>query len=188
MKLTDAQWEILAPLLPRPIVRKDGKGRPWRNPRDVLSGILWILRSGARWKDLPTEYPPYPTCHRRFQAWVRNGTLKRLLRALAKDLEERGGIDLAECFIDGTFSGAKKGGSASGKPSAAKGPRSWQSQTAMVFLSPFASTAIGRTKLPSPRKLSMHLLSMVDLPDLLATKPTTAIHSTDDSDENDKLS
>src|SRR5687768_1278699 len=109
MDLTDEQWSVIEPLLPSMRVRTDGRGRPWRDPRDVLDGILWILRSGARWKDLPERYPSYQTCHRRFQRWVRNGTLKRILRALAKDLQERGGIDLSECFIDGTFAGAKKG-------------------------------------------------------------------------------
>ena len=57
MDLTDAQWTILAPLLPTPRVRRDKRGRPWRDPRDVLNGILWILRTGAPWKDLPDRYP-----------------------------------------------------------------------------------------------------------------------------------
>ena len=136
MDLTDAQWKVLGPLVPRPRRRADGRGRPWRDPRDVLNGILWVLRMGAPWKDLPERYPPYQTCHRRFQQWVRDGTLDDILCALACDLRERGGIDLSEGFIDGTFVGAKKGGSASGKRSAARGPRSWPLQTALVFLSP----------------------------------------------------
>jgi hypothetical protein len=53
---------------------------------------------------------PYHTCHRRFQAWVRDGTYERVLEALVTDLKERGGLDLSECFIDGTFVAAKKGG------------------------------------------------------------------------------
>ena len=76
MDLTDAQWAILAPLLPKPRLRRDRRGRPWRDPRDVLNGILWILRTGAPWKDLPDRYPSYQTCHRRFQRWVRAGTLR----------------------------------------------------------------------------------------------------------------
>jgi len=58
--LTDEQWEILEPLIPDPPRREDGKGRPWRDPRDVLNGILWVLRTGAPWRDLPERYPPYP--------------------------------------------------------------------------------------------------------------------------------
>jgi transposase len=62
----------------------------------------------AQWADLPERYPPYQTCHRRFQRWVREGTLERVLEGLARDLKERGGLDLAEGFIDGTFVAAKK--------------------------------------------------------------------------------
>lgn len=66
MKLTDLQWNLIAPLFetatPEPKV-----GRPATPAREVLNGVLWILRTGARWKDLPREYPPYQTCHRRFQ-------------------------------------------------------------------------------------------------------------------------
>jgi len=67
MDLTEEQWDFVEPLIPKPRRRLDGRGRPWRDPRDVLDGVLWILRTGAPWKDLPPRYPPYQTCHRRFQ-------------------------------------------------------------------------------------------------------------------------
>ena len=98
--------------------RRDGRtgaGGPRCEDRAVLNGVLWILRSGARWKDLPDRFPSYQTCHRRFQRWVRDGTLGRVLQALAEDVQERGGLDLRECFIDGTFIVAKKGGAGVGK-------------------------------------------------------------------------
>jgi len=152
MDLTNEQWAILEPLLPKPRVRRDGRGRPWRDPRDVLNGILWVLRTGAPWKDLPGRYPSYQTCHRRFQRWVDNGTLRRVLKALARDLHARGGLDLSEAFIDGSFASAKKKGGASGKPSGAKGPRSWPLQTALVFLSPRPSPRPRRTKSRSSSK------------------------------------
>ncbi len=109
MDLTDAQWEVLKPLIPDPPRREDGRGRPWRNPRDVLNGILWVLRTGAPWHDLPERYPPYQTCHRRFQKSVEEGVLGRVLKALVEDLQNRGGLNLSECYIDGTFIGAKMG-------------------------------------------------------------------------------
>ena len=146
MDLTEQQWQIVEPLLPTPRVREDGRGRPWRDPRDVLNGILWVLRTGAPWQDVPDRYPPYQTCHRRFQQWVRDGALEQLLHALAHDLKERGGLDLSECFIDGTFASAKKGALRWARPSAAKGPRSWQWQTALVFLSPSAQPVLRRMK------------------------------------------
>jgi transposase len=126
MDLTDAQWEYISALIPQPPRRDDGKGRPWRPARDVLNGVLWILRTGAPWKDLPERYAPYQTVHRRFQQWVRFGTLEAGLKALAEDLRERGDIDLSECYIDGTFILAKKGGRVLAPPSAARARNSWQ--------------------------------------------------------------
>ena len=117
MDLTDEQWEVLEPLIPNPPRRADGRGRPWRDSRDVLNGILWVLRTGAPWRDLPERYPPYQTCHRRFQRWVEEGVLSHILEALTKDLNERSGLDLSECFIDGTFVVAKKGEGRWEKPS-----------------------------------------------------------------------
>lgn len=130
MDLTDAQWRRLAPLIPVPPRRADGRGRPWIDARAVLNGILWILRTGAPWHDLPDRYPPYQTCHRRFQQWVRDGTFQRVLEALAEDLWLRGGLDVSECFIDGSFVPAKKGGAASARPSGARAASSWPLQTA----------------------------------------------------------
>jgi transposase len=94
-ELTDEQWVLIEPLIPELPRRDDGRGRPWRDTRDVMNGVLWILRSGARWQDLPDRFPPYQTCHRRFQQWVREGTLRRVLEALAQDLKERGDLDLS---------------------------------------------------------------------------------------------
>jgi len=146
MELRDKQWELIGPLLPEGKSGTGKKGRPRRDNREVLNGILWILRTGAPWKDLPERYPPRNTCHRRFQEWVNDGTLERVLKAIACDLKERGGLDLREAFIDGTFSSAKKGGFALGQPSAERAPRSWPLSSAMVFLSPFASKVLRRMK------------------------------------------
>jgi transposase len=125
MDLTDEQWTVLEPLIGQMPRRLDGRGRPWRSSREVLNGMLWILRTGAQWADLPERYPPFQTCHRRFQRWVRDGTLERALEALAHDLKERGTLDLSECFIDGTFVAARKGGAVWERPSGAKARSSW---------------------------------------------------------------
>jgi transposase len=74
MSLTDEQWTVLEALIPQPRRRAYGRGRPWRPAREVLNGILLILRTGAPWKDLPERYPSYQTCHRRFQQWHREGS------------------------------------------------------------------------------------------------------------------
>src|ERR1700683_1437036 len=140
--LTENQWRAVAPLLPKERIRTDKRGRPWRDPRDVLNGILWVLRTGAPWSDLPERYPSYQTCHRRFQGWVKAGIMRGVLEALAEDLQVRGRLDVRESFIDGSFAPAKKGGRRSAGPSAAKERRSWLSPTAMVCQLPCASKAL----------------------------------------------
>jgi transposase len=72
MDLPDEQWAFLEPLIPQKKPRPDGKGRPRLNNRNVLDGMLWILRTGAAWQDLLDRYPSPATCHRRFQEWQRD--------------------------------------------------------------------------------------------------------------------
>ena len=163
MDLTEAQWQVLRPLL-TPQRRPDGRGRPWRDARAVVNGILWVLRTGAPWHDLPDRYPSYQTCHRRFQQWQRDGTLTRLLHALAEDLRARGKLDLSETVIDASFSSAKKGALLSARLAAEKAAKSWRSQTAMVFLSPAASPALRRMK-PRSSKLRSSSVSRAPDPD-----------------------
>ena len=65
-ELTDEQWAILEPLIPKPRRRSDGRGRPVvHNDRSVLNGVLWVLRTGAAWADLPDRFPSGSTCFRR---------------------------------------------------------------------------------------------------------------------------
>ena len=108
----------------------------------MLNGILWVLGTGAQWHELPKEYPPYQTCHRRFQQWVLGGKLERILQVLAEELQARGKLQLEEAFIDASFTGAKKGASRSGPPSEAKGRKSSLSPMSTVFLSPLVSKAL----------------------------------------------
>ncbi len=141
MDLTNEQWKILEPLLPKARMRKDGRGRPGREPRAVLNGILWILRTGAPCKDLPVRYPSYQTCHRRFQKWNKDGTLKKILRALYQHLRGTGVEDM-EGFIDGSYVKAKNGVPKSENVVPERQQRLWQLQTEMVFLSPLASQTV----------------------------------------------
>jgi len=130
--LTNVQWEILNTLIPEPTSRRDRRGRPWKDRRAVLNGILWVLRTGAPWADVPDRYPSYQACHRRFQQWVRSGIMKGVLEALAIDLKGRGALDVQEAFIDGSFAPAKEGAPKSEKLSAAKARKSWRLQIATV--------------------------------------------------------
>ncbi|MGN6106574.1 MAG: transposase, partial [Kofleriaceae bacterium] len=111
MDLRDAQWDAIKSCFPVEELRRTTKkgGRPYVEVRAVLDGVLWVLRTGAPWADLPRRYPPYQTCHRRFQTWIEDKTLERLLRKLAEDLRDRGNLDLTEAYIDGSHAGAKGG-------------------------------------------------------------------------------
>ena len=112
----------------------------------MLIHFLWLRRTGAPWKDLPERYPPYQTCHRRFQQSRAQGVLEAILRALARDLEERGKLDLSETFIEGSFAAAKKGALPWGPRSGVRAAKSWQWQTALVFLSPYPLQVLRRMK------------------------------------------
>ncbi len=143
--LTDAQWEYVKPFVEwdrQQRQRPDGRGGRWTEARRVLDGVLWILRTGAPWKDLPPRYGAYQTCHRRFQHWQGAGVLDGILWELCEDLLARGELGLEETFIDASFIGAKKGAIALVQHAAVKGARSWQSRTAMVFLSPSGLQAL----------------------------------------------
>jgi transposase len=175
--LTDEQWAVLEPLIPVPKRRPDGRGRPWKPNREVLAGILWILRTGAAWQHLPGHFPPYQTCHRRFQKWVREGVMRSILEALARDLEERGQIDLSECFIDGTFVVAKKGVPRWERPSGARVRSSWLFQTLLVFHSDCTRLLLLHMRSPLSKLPSLRP-SPYDDPDALSEiAPTTVIRS-----------
>ena len=78
--LSDANWSILEPLLPP---QKPKRGRPNSDHRRIINGILWILRTGAPWRDLPRRYGPVGTVSSRFYRWRASGVWDRVLAALA---------------------------------------------------------------------------------------------------------
>jgi transposase len=107
--LSDAQWLLIADLFPDPPVGPRG-GRPWRSSRECLEGVLWVLFTGARWKDLPERSPSPVTCWRRHRDWTRNGIFRDAWDRLLSKLLQRRGISWEEAIGDGSFSRAKKGG------------------------------------------------------------------------------
>lgn len=92
MDLKDEQWALIEPHIPVIAKCENGRGRPRRSSREILDAILWILRTGASWKDLPGRYLPYQTCHRRFQEWGNAGVMEKILEALAKDIRHAGSL------------------------------------------------------------------------------------------------
>lgn len=98
-ELTDDEWERLAPLLPpqRPIT-----GRPAFDHRTIVNGILWILRSGAPWRDLPERYGRWSTVYQRFRRWQQAGVWQQVLGALQTDADVAGQLDWQIHFVDST--------------------------------------------------------------------------------------
>jgi transposase len=117
--LTDEQWERIAPLLPQHSPSPKG-GRPWANDRECLEGILWLLRAGARWRDIPIDLPSGSTCWRRLRDWAGEGVLEELHAILIEELDDLGALDFDELLADATFIRAKKGAPRSGKPRPAR--------------------------------------------------------------------
>ena len=78
-ELTDAEWKIIAPLLPN-----KSRGVPRVDDRRVLNGIFWRLRSGAPWADIPERFGPYTTCYNRFVRWRAAGVWDRILTAVSQ--------------------------------------------------------------------------------------------------------
>ena len=77
--LTDAQWELVADLFPTGSFKT---GRRPRDRRELINGILWVLRTGAPWRDVPGEYGPWSTVWDFFDKWTKDGTFDAVLRRL----------------------------------------------------------------------------------------------------------
>ncbi len=97
--LTDAQWERLRPLLPP---QKPRTGRPARDHRAVIDGILWVLRTGSPWRCLPERYGSWKTVSSRFYRWQRAGVWDRVLAALQRRTDADGRLDWTLHFVDST--------------------------------------------------------------------------------------
>jgi len=107
-QLSDEQWALVVDLFPSPPPSSKG-GRPRVAARECLEGILWVLRTGARWKDLPRSFPSYATCWRRFVEWSGDGIWEAAWQRLITALDRQGKVNWDEGFADGTFASAKKG-------------------------------------------------------------------------------
>ncbi len=98
-EMTDEQWQVIQSFLP---ARSTRVGRPSRDPRLLLNGMLWILRTGAPWRDLPERFGPWQTVYDHFCRWRRNGVFDRILQALQIRLDRQGRIDWELWCIDGS--------------------------------------------------------------------------------------
>ena len=93
-EITGKEWERIQSFFPPE--RTGKRGRPAKNNRDMFNGMLWIVRSGAQWRELPSCYGPWQTVYSRFAKWRDDGTLKKVFRALSAD------ADMENVSIDST--------------------------------------------------------------------------------------
>jgi transposase len=87
-ELSDVEWEKLSRFLPR-----SGTGRPRVNDRVVLNGIVWKLRTGSAWRDVPERYGSWQTLYTRFRRWARDGTFSRMLKQVQAEKDAAGDTD-----------------------------------------------------------------------------------------------
>lgn len=116
-ELSDAEWATLERVLP-PRART---GRRRKDDRTMVNGILWILATGAPWRDLPERYGPWQSVYSRFRRWQRAGVWDRVVEVLQEDLERAGVIDWDLFALDGTNVRAHKAAAGAGKKKQAPG-------------------------------------------------------------------
>ena len=97
-EVTDDQWELVKDLIPQ--ARNGLRGRPCRDPRTLLNGMFWILRTGAPWRDLPERFGPWQTVYHHFSRWRADGVFDQILAALQMRLDAKGNIDWELWCID----------------------------------------------------------------------------------------
>jgi transposase len=119
-ELSDQQWARIAPLFPQ----HPKAGRPPKDHRPFVNGILWILHTGAPWRDLPERYGSWQTVFYRFNGWRRDGTWVRIVTSLLDELDDKGQLDHDLWCIDASViraSRAAAGGGKKGRQRAAAG-------------------------------------------------------------------
>jgi len=107
-QLSDEQWFLIEDLFDWHPPTTLG-GRPIVPPRAVLEALLWMLRNGGPWKDLPKHFASESTCRRRLREWTETGLLVEVWSRLVELSEELGWVDWDRLIADGTFCRAKKG-------------------------------------------------------------------------------
>jgi transposase len=97
--LTNAEWARLEPLLPP---QKPKTGRINKPHRKVINGILWVLRTGAPWEDMPRRYGKHKTASSRYYRWRKAGIWDRIFAELQAQAEKDGELDWTLHFVDST--------------------------------------------------------------------------------------
>ena len=108
-QIPDALWRRIEPLLPN-YKRSSKGGRPRLPLRNVVTGILYVLRTGCQWKAMPREFGSGTAIHDYFQEWVARGVFRKLWRAALKEYDDLKGIEWKWQSLDGAMSKSPLGG------------------------------------------------------------------------------
>ncbi len=101
-ELTPKQWQQLKPVLEALVPPRPVTGRPNEDHRRIVNGILWKLKTGAPWRDVPERYGPWSTVYSRFWRWQRAGIWDRLFAAVQQQEDAAGNVDWTLQFVDGS--------------------------------------------------------------------------------------
>lgn len=113
--LTDGEFNAIRFYLP---AQKTGsQGRPWKDHRTVINGILWILATGSPWRDLPVEFGKWQTVYGRFRRWLNEGLWDLIFARLLRRVEKLGGIDRSLWCVDGSIIRAHRSASGGSRQS-----------------------------------------------------------------------
>lgn len=157
-ELSDQQWARIAPLFRRRTRRRNA-GRPPKDHRPIINGILWVLHTGAPWRDLPERYGPWPTVFTRFNRWRRDGTWVRIVTSLLDELDDKGQIDHDLWCIDGSIIRASRAAAGGGKkrgtaPARAEGIRDgWAGASRRKCRSPLTMRSGDHVAVSRPRSI-----------------------------------
>ena len=114
-EITDQAWHQIEPLLPE----YGQSGGQWRDHRTVINGILWKLRTGSPWRDVPERHGPWQTCFDRFNRWRRDGTWDRLLAHAQTKNDAVGEVEWEVSVDDTVIRAHQHAAGARSEPSAA---------------------------------------------------------------------
>ena len=123
-ELTDEQWKLIEPALPR-----QRRGGRWNDHRQTLDGMLWVLRCGSPWRDMPERYGSWKTVYSRFRRWTDDGTLDKILARLRARIDRDGLIDWDCWCVDGSNIRASKAAAGAGQRGALQSPATTLSDT-----------------------------------------------------------
>ena len=147
-ELSDSQWALIQEFMPV----SDGPGRPWSDHRSMVNAMMWILHTGAPWRDLPEYYDPWQSVFDRFNRWRKAGVLDKILEKLQVRLDREGRIDWDLWCIDGSSIRASRAAGGAQKKGVPTNPRITRWVIREAGLAPRSTWSVTATPFPLPSK------------------------------------